>query len=75
MEDVLKKYNQLEDPFLQKQVLDFIDYLLKVEKDKKSFNAKDFKEAILNVSTWSDEDLMIFDDIYKNFNQWTIRKL
>ncbi len=75
MENILKKYYQLEDPFLQKQVSDFLDYLLKIKKDKSLFNAENYKKTILNVSVWNDEDLMIFDDISKNFNQWTIWKL
>ena len=68
MSDILSKYNLL-DKAARKEVLDFIDLLLSKKKaKKKSLSA--YKEKILSVSTWTDEELKVFDENRKFFNQW-----
>ncbi len=57
MENILAKYNQLDDPILQKQVLDFIDYLLKVKSITQPQSLEEYKKKLLEVSTWTDEEL------------------
>ncbi|MCF6241531.1 MAG: hypothetical protein L3J74_09330 [Bacteroidales bacterium] len=75
MENILAKYKQLDDPILQKQVLDFIDYLLKVKSITQSQNLEEYKKRLLEVSTWTDEELSVFDNISKQFNKWKIGEL
>ena len=71
MNEVLLKYEAL-DTFLQKQVLEFMDYLLAMRNKVKTVNMSAYKKKILNVSTWSEDDMKIFDENAKRFNQWTI---
>lgn len=54
MNSILLKYNSL-DPKAQKQVRDYIDMLVsKMKSPKKQLS--DYKERILSVSIWSEED-------------------
>lgn len=71
MNEVLLKYEAL-DTFLQKQVLEFMDYLLAMRNKVKTVNMSAYKKKILKVSTWSEDDMKIFDENAKRFNQWTI---
>ena len=71
MNELLIKYEAL-DTMLQKQVLDFIDYLLSMEVANKTVNMTSYKKKILNVSTWSKDDVKIFNENTKYFNQWDI---
>lgn len=71
MDELLIKYEAL-DSMLQKQVLDFIDYLLSMNVANKTVNMTSYKKKILNVSTWSKDDVKIFNENAKYFNQWNI---
>ncbi len=71
MNELLLKYDSL-DTFLQKQVLEFIDYLLSMKNTVKTVNMSAYKKKILNVSTWSEDEIKIFDENAKTFNQWNI---
>ena len=71
MSELQLKYNTLDNMF-QQQVMVFIDYLLNVQKNSKTENLSTYKQKLLKVGTWSDEDLKIFDDNRKWLNQWTI---
>ena len=57
MTDLVLKYNALNKT-AQKQVNDFMDFLLSKQKNYKS--KVNYKSRILSVSTWSDSDLEIF---------------
>jgi hypothetical protein len=71
MNEVLLKYEAL-DTFLQKQALEFMDYLLSMKNKVKPVNMSDYKQKILKVSTWPEEDIEIFNKNRKLFNQWNI---
>ncbi len=71
MEELLIKFNHLT-PFQQRELLDFLDFLLQRGSQKKALPLKQYKEAILQVSTWSEEDLAVFEETKKQFNQWKI---
>ncbi|WP_373521517.1 hypothetical protein [Aquiflexum sp.] len=73
MNDILEKYNQLS-PDYQKQVNDFLDFILDKSKDDKSFEMKNWKNKILNISTWTDEDIKSFDEVQQHFNQWKVKE-
>ena len=68
MDSALLKYNMLS-PFEKKEVKDFIDFLLSKHKNA-SDQPSGYKAKILKVSTWSEEDLKIFEENRKLFNQW-----
>lgn len=70
MTDVQLKYEKL-DPLAKKEVDDFIDFLLSKRSAKKS-GEKSYEENLLRVSTWSEDDLKVFDENAKLFNNWTI---
>lgn len=55
MDNLLLKFNSL-DVSSKKAVMDFIDLLIK-KKDVDKKNKMPYKERILAVSTWSEEDI------------------
>ena len=73
MEELLTKYNSL-DLVLQRQVDMFVDYLLSTKRAVKQTNISNYKEKILNVSQWTDEDMQVFDDNNKLFDKWNIQE-
>ena len=58
MHSGILKYDLL-DPLQQNEVNDFIEFLLS-KKDKKP-SITEYKKNILAVSTWSEEDLQVFE--------------
>ena len=57
MDEFLLKYNRL-NRFSQKQIMDFLDFLLgKQVKKGDSFDHQNYKNKLLKVSTWSDADI------------------
>jgi len=56
MNELLVKYNSL-DLFLQRQVIEFVDYLLVTKNMMKITNQSDYKKKILKVSKWSETDV------------------
>ncbi|MEM9674312.1 MAG: hypothetical protein ACFB15_28955 [Cyclobacteriaceae bacterium] len=69
MRELLTKYQALS-PQTQQQVDDFIDFLLTKDQANKPFNMKAWKEKIKSVSVWSEEDLQVFEENRKLFNNW-----
>lgn len=73
MNNLLAKYQTLS-PDVQREVNDFLEFVLAKYKDKRLFNMKAWKKKIKKVSTWSDEDLLVFEDNSKLFSQWKAKK-
>lgn len=69
MSELLTKYRALS-PDTQQQVDDFIDFLLAKDQTKKPFDMKAWKEKIKSVSVWSEEDVQVFEENRKLFNNW-----
>jgi hypothetical protein len=69
MNDLLLKYNSLS-PDIQKEVNDFLDFMLSKYKGQGSFDIKSWKAKIKNVSTWTEEDVQIFEENRQHFQQW-----
>ena len=68
--DSTLKYDLL-GPFEKKEVQDFIDFLFSKKNDpKKEESPGDYKKKILSVSTWSENDIKVFEESKKQFNQW-----
>jgi len=64
------KYDLL-GPFEKKEVQDFIDFLFSKNKEvKQSAPSGDYKKKILSVSTWSENDVKVFEENRKHFEQW-----
>ena len=68
MNGILQKYNLL-DSFSQREVSDFIEFLI---TKKKTSNAtlKEYKKKILQVSVWSDDDVKEFEQNITHLSQW-----
>ena len=73
MHEILEKYNALS-PERQREVDDFLDFMLSKSKDEKLIDMKSWKEKIKGVSVWSAEDVKVFEENRKLFNQWTTEK-
>lgn len=69
MSDILLKYKLLNKS-AQKEVADFIDFLLKKYPSRKKNEVKNYKEKILNVSTWTESDIEEILENQKKLNQW-----
>lgn len=73
MNDISIKYGMLNKES-QKEVHDFLDFLLSKQMRKKNTSKSSYKKRILSVSTWSEEDV---DEVEKNsklFNNWKINE-
>lgn len=68
MSDFLLKYSLLNKSAKQ-EINDFIDFLLSKKDVKNNFILSDYKKRILNVSTWTENDLKIFKENKDKFNQ------
>ncbi|MEO1096396.1 MAG: hypothetical protein AAFX57_01415 [Bacteroidota bacterium] len=73
MNDLLVKYNSLS-PDVQKEVDDFLDFMLSKYKGTGTFDMKRWKVKIKNISTWSEEDVKTFEENRQQFNQWKSEK-
>lgn len=73
MRDISVKYSLLSTT-AKKEAHDFIDFLLKKQKNSKKFSLSDYKKKILHVSSWSEKDLEVFEENKKLFNNWNIQK-
>jgi len=67
--NAILKYSLLST-FEKKEVNDFIEFLFSKKDHPGSYDPDTYKNKILSVSTWSDDDLKIFEDNNKLFNQW-----
>ncbi len=68
MSELLIKYNQL-DALQKQELLDFLDFLLS-KKKKQQPDLNDYKKKLLEISVWSEEDLAIFEENKKRFDEW-----
>lgn len=57
MSDISLKYNMLGSSS-KKTVQQFIEFLL--QKEKKQLKPKNYKENLMKVSVWSEEDIRVF---------------
>lgn len=73
MADIILKYNLLNKTARQ-EVNDFISFLLSKQKKNEKSSKSAYKKNILNVSTWTDSDLIIFQKNRNQFNQWKIQE-
>lgn len=71
MTDIILKYNLLNKN-AQREVNDFLDFLLSKQKSQKT--NMDYKIKINAVSTWSDSELAVFKNNQSLFNQWRIEE-
>ncbi len=73
MNELLLKYNSL-DFILQRQVMEFVDYLLITKNITKPTSMSEYKKKILNVSAWSEQDANQILENQKLFNKWNIEE-
>ena len=69
MNELLVKYNALS-PEMQREVNDFLDFMLSKSKGKEIFDVKSWKEKIKGISVWSEDDVKIFEENKDLFNKW-----
>jgi hypothetical protein len=73
MTNLALKYNLL-DPSSQKEVLDFMDFLLAKETKLKNPVKTDYKKKILKVSVWNDSDIDLIFQNQQKLNQWKVQE-
>jgi hypothetical protein len=56
MNDLLVKYQALS-PAIQREVDDFLDFVLQKHAGKRPFNMKEWKKRIKKVSVWTEDDI------------------
>lgn len=61
-------------PELQKEVNDFVDFIINKSKGDKTFDMKSWKNKIKNLSTWTKEDIKEYEYGRKQFKQWKIEE-
>jgi hypothetical protein len=73
MGEILSKFELLDTQDKQ-QLLDYLDFLLS-KKDKKrpeKFDYKAYRERILVLGIWSDEDIAVLNEARQNLNNMKI---
>lgn len=73
MEDILSKFNLL-DKNAKREVVDFMDFLISKKRTIRRKLLSDYKKKILSVTTWTDEELKIFDENKRLLNQWRVER-
>ena len=73
MSDITLQYSIL-DTTAKREVRDFIDYLLSKSRTIKRKTLPAYKKKILSVSIWTDEDMKVFNENRKLFNQWKVEE-
>lgn len=69
----MAKFNLL-DKEAQKEVFDFVDFLLYKKSQEAKFDLEAYKRKITTISVWSIADVQTFDENAKLLNQWQIEK-
>ena len=72
MGELISKF-ELLDPADKQQLLDYLEFLLSKKKEKAKFDVEDYRENLLKVSVWSEEDLAVFDEVKQHINQWKVK--
>ena len=72
MANVSLKYSLLNKT-AKKEINDFMDFLLSKQKQNKKNPLSAYKKKILKVSSWDNEDIKVFNENRKLFNQWKIQ--
>lgn len=73
MSELEIKYNLL-DSVLQRQVLEFIDFLVSSKNIAKQQNLSSYKKKIAKTSIWSKQDVANLNENMKQINQWKIEE-
>lgn len=71
MDEIIVKFGLL-DPVKRQEILDFLDFLLSKQKKERAESFKLYKKQILQVSTWSEEDITSMETNSKKLSQWQV---
>ena len=69
MDEIIVKFGLL-DPIKRQEILDFLDFLLNKQKKERVGSFKSYKEQILQVSVWSEDDISSMQTSSKQLSQW-----
>ena len=71
MDELIMKFGLL-DAVKRQEILDFLDFLLNKQKKERALHFKSYKEQILQVSIWSEEDIAVIETNSKRLSQWQV---
>lgn len=69
MDEFVVKLGMLE-PFKRQELLDFLEFLLNKQTKEREGQFKTYKERILQVSVWNEDDIAELETSSKKLNQW-----
>jgi hypothetical protein len=69
MKDLLEKYTQLNEDY-QKEVIDFISFLLNKQEKPVQFDMEAYRKAIQAVSVWPEEAITPILEAKEHLNNW-----
>jgi len=69
MSELTHKYNLL-DAAARRELNDFLDFLLSKARRHDNGGQKSYKQNILKVSVWSEEDIKVLHEHTRLFDQW-----
>lgn len=74
-ESILNKFELLDNE-RQKQLLNFLDFLLSQQKSKhvEAFNYDAYRNKILSIGEWSDADVSVIEGVTKEINNWQVQE-
>jgi len=71
MDELIIKFGSL-DPARRQEVLDFLDFLISKQQKEKTGSFDSYKASILEVSTWSEEDIEAMQANSEKLNTWQV---
>ena len=71
MDELIIKFGLL-DSARRQEILDFLDFLLKKQQEEKAVSFDSYKASILEVSTWSEEEIEAMQANSEKLNTWQV---
>lgn len=62
------------DKEAQQEVADFVDFLITKKGRIKKRDPETYRQLLMTISVWSDEDIDPIDEARHNFDNWTATK-
>lgn len=74
MGELLSKF-ELLDADAKQQLLDYLDFLISKKKKKNAkFDVEAYRDNLLKVGVWSDEDIAPIEEARQLLNNWKIKE-
>lgn len=71
MSEFMVKFQALDEQG-QQEVADFVDFLLEKKGRRRMHDAETYRQKLLKISVWSDEDIKPIEEARQHFNNLNV---